>query len=194
MSRTLLYKTLYTVLILTLVLIFLVFKHTINTQNTLIMAICFLIPGRVQGYFWRDFFKGRYLLDNDLPDESITHSTSFLDTLRKSPELKILIWLSFSIYTRDVEAMTLNNLGAAYLFKKDFKKAEEYFYAAIALDKEYPIPYFNLSLSKKVNDNSKESEEYLAEARKKGYSCSNYDKLISKLQTSLAALETCSPN
>src|SRR5687768_16939689 len=79
------------------------------------VGVLFLVPGRVQGYLYRDLFTGRWLLDAGRNHEAIPYFKRFLDTLSRRPGLKHALWLSFSIYSTDAEVMTRNNLGAACL-------------------------------------------------------------------------------
>jgi hypothetical protein len=73
------------------------------------------IPDVCRGILYREFFRGRRLLGEHREPEAIDHLQRFLADVRARPWLKPMIWLSWSIYTPDIEAMTLNNIAAANL-------------------------------------------------------------------------------
>ncbi|MBO3443890.1 tetratricopeptide repeat protein [Clostridium sp. CCUG 7971] len=102
-----------------------------------IISIILLIPGRVQGYYYRNHFKGRKLLNKKDYMKSIKYSKEFIEDIRLNNWKKKLIFLSWGIYSKDIEAMTLNNLGVAYLELGDLKVANEYFNEAIEIDSLY---------------------------------------------------------
>lgn len=74
-----------------------------------IIPIVFLIPGRIQGYYYKDFFKGRRLLVAKDFKASIEYNNKFLSDIRLHTWRKKLIWLSWGMYSKDIEAMALNN-------------------------------------------------------------------------------------
>src|SRR5688572_15381293 len=80
----------------------------------LVVAAVLLVPGRLLGVAYRDLFRGRRLLDMRQAQESIPHTLRFIDYIRQHPARKRLLWLAWSVYTPDAEAMALNNLGAAH--------------------------------------------------------------------------------
>ena len=104
-----------------------------------IVAAC-LVPGRVQGFYYRDLFSGRRLLDGGRPGEALACFERFLATLRAAPWRKHLLWLQFSVYTIDAEAMTLNNIGAAQIDLGRLDEAERSLEAAIAIDPAVSAP------------------------------------------------------
>ena len=108
-------------------------------------ALVFLIPGRVQGWLWRDFFRGRRLLSAGRPGEAVVLFERFLETLRLHPGRRRAVWLAGSAYTRDIEAMTLNNLGIAHMLAGRLDEAEARFREASRLDGLYPLPHAGLA-------------------------------------------------
>lgn len=60
------------------------------------------------------------LLDGSRPGEALICFERFLVMLRAEPWRKHLLWLAFSVYTLDAEAMALNDIGAAHLTLAQF--------------------------------------------------------------------------
>ncbi len=128
MSRTARYKALYVASFLVLgtavaVILLVTGAHPLML---VLAAAILLVPGRVQGHLWRDFFRGRRLLAEGRAGESVPYFTRFLDQLANRPWLKKLIWLSWGMYTRDIEVMARTNLGAAHMFLGEIEVAENH--------------------------------------------------------------------
>lgn len=155
----------------------------------ILVVVLFLLPSRIQGLFWRDFFRGRRLLDMGDTQSATVHLLRFLEQLRERPGLRHLIWLSGSAYTRDVEAMALNNLGAARMQQGDFAAARTAFEHAIRRDSEYPLPFFNLAQLARATGQKEDAEKYLLRARALGYSQVMPDRLLSSTGALLARIE-----
>ena len=155
----------------------------------LVVVVILLVSGRVQGYFYRDLFRGRRLLGEGRFVESISYNEHFLSTVQRKPWLKQLLWLSWSIYTPNVEAMTLNNLGAAHLELRNFDQATSMFSGALARDPEFPMPYYNLALMREVLGDHGRAELLLSEASKRGYKRTSIDQLVSQAGEVYARLE-----
>lgn len=155
----------------------------------LVMGVALLVRGRVQGYFYRDLFRGRRLLGERRFAESISYNERFLSTVRRKPWLKQLFWLGWSIYTPNAEAMALNNLGAAHLELGHFDQATSMFSDALARDPEFPMPYYNLALMHEVLGDHGRAEPLLREASERGYKRTSVDRLISQAGGLYARLE-----
>lgn len=95
--------------------VLLFWKYRAAPLALLIVIVVASIPGRLQGFFYRDLFSGRRLLEGGRPADALVCFDRFLATLRAAPWRKHLLWLAFSVYTIDAEAMTLNNIGVAHL-------------------------------------------------------------------------------
>jgi len=93
------------------------------------------------------------------------------------------------MYTRDIEVMTVGNLGAAWLDLGKYDLAEEFFREAISLDPEGPTAYYNLGQLATMRGEFDQAEEYLLKARKLGYSRGAVDKMIAKVGQLLADYE-----
>jgi tetratricopeptide (TPR) repeat protein len=153
------------------------------------VVVLLLVPGRVQGHYYRELFTARKLLNEGRYTESVPHGERFLTQVRRSPWIKHLIWLSGTVYTPDAEAMTLNNLGAAHLELGHFDRAASAFEAALALDPAYAIAYYNLALLRAAQDDEGRAAGLLRRAQDLGYRRTNVDQLIGQAQSLLARLE-----
>ncbi len=110
------------------------------------IAVLLLIPGRVQHLYWKGFFTGQKLQLKSKHREALEAFEGFLETLRAKPSLRRLIWFSQWSYTRDVEVMTLNNMGVSAMSLRSMKQAEAYLKSAAELDPDSPLPYYNLAV------------------------------------------------
>jgi tetratricopeptide (TPR) repeat protein len=194
MSRTSRYKLLYLLaLALLAAIVFgvlvLIGSWPPPATSLLVVAVVLLIPGRINGHFWRDFYRARRLLGEERLAESVDYGERFLDRVRRWPRLKKLIWLQWGIYTRDIEAMTLNNLGAARLMMGDFERARENLQSALELDRLAPLPHFNLAMISKLQADEQAFQDHLQRARELGYKGSSVDALLSRMGQVLAQVE-----
>ena len=122
-------------------------------------------------------------------DSALEHFTSFAETVECRPWIKRLIWLSFGVYTTDIEAMTHNNLGACYLEQGEFTKAKTSLYRALEICPTYPIPYFNLALVYGFTKERREAVRCFQEAKRLGYDMSRFDQVLNSLSQGLANIE-----
>ncbi len=191
MNRTSRYKVFYAALISSLCagVAIVVLSTDVHPMTLVLAAGVFLVPGRVQGYFWRDFFRGRRLLAEDRAAESITCFTRFLKQLAARPWLKKLIWLSWGIYTRDIAVMTQTNLGAARMRLGELDAAEDHLRAAMEHDAQAPLPWHNLGVILQVRGEVASAEEAFRKARALGYSAAVSDKLVHAMSEALARCE-----
>ena len=159
-------------------------------QEVLLFVVLLLfLPGRVQGYFYRDFFRGRREMGVGEFDAALDHFSTFAENVRSRPWLKRLIWLSFGVYTTDIEAMTHNNLGACYLEKGEITKSKTALYRALEICPTYPIPYFNLALLYGLTGERREAVRCFQEAKRLGYDLSRFDQVLNSLSQGLANIE-----
>ena len=162
-------------------------------MSLIAFALILMIPGRLQGHFYRDLFRGRRLLAEGKLEASLEHSERFLATVRRRPGLKPLLWLGWSVYTPDVEAMTLNNIGAACLSLGRLEAATKAFEEALRIDPQYPIPFFNLAVVRQVQGDSAEAARLQEKASKLGYTQGSTDRLVQSAQAVLARVEGAGP-
>lgn len=156
----------------------------------LIFGILYLLPGRIQGIFYRNHFKGRRYLELQKLEESILASETFLEEIKVKPWLKKLIFLSWGIYSLDIEAMTLNNLGAAQLEQGDLEKARKTLLDALTLDPLYPIPHVNLAILAMVYKDEGTMNYHIAQAETLGYLGTSIDKIVERAQSIYAKFES----
>ena len=160
-----------------------------SVSAIMVASLVLLIPGRVQGHYYRDLFTGRRALEAGDPDASISHSERFLAAVHEKPGLKSLIWLGGVIYTADVEAMALNNLGAAHMESGRLGTAESMFNNALRVDPLYPVPFTNLAVLSEVAGNRAEARRFLQEAAERGYIGGSLDRVIQQSGALLARME-----
>lgn len=154
-----------------------------------LMVVLLLLPGRVQGALWRDFFRGRRLLAHREHAASIPYFERFLARVRARPALKRAIWLSWGMYSRDIEAMTENNLGVAKLELGRWDEAEEHLKRAIAIDRAAPLPHYNLAMIFAARGMGPEAAQHLARAGELGYRDTTSDRLTRAAGELLARIE-----
>ena len=155
----------------------------------LVVAAILLIPGGILGVAYRDLFRGRRLLDLRQAEASIPYTQRFLDYIRQHPARKRLLWLAWSVYTPDAEAMALNNLGAAQLQTGDFAAAADALNAALAVDPKYPLPHYNLAIERAVAKDEAAAARHAAEAERLGFRRTASDAVIRDAQALLARVE-----
>jgi tetratricopeptide (TPR) repeat protein len=153
------------------------------------LAVMLLLPSRIQGYYWRAFFRGRHLMAVENYDAAIREFAYFLSLLDRRPWLERLIWLNGSIYTSSARAMTLNNLGAAELMLGHYAEAEHMLEAALRHDPEAPLPHFNLAVAAQAQQKGELAESHLRRAQELGYTRATSDQLVHQLGLLLARLE-----
>ena len=86
---------------------------------------------------------------------------NFLRKIRSNPWIKKLIYFKWGIYTWEIEAMTLNNIGSISLELNDLEGAVQSFDAAIARDPQFPLPFANLAIVNYVRGNSDQGVQLL---------------------------------
>lgn len=157
--------------------------------SLLIIGALLLVPGRVQGICLRGFFRGRRLLDSGKPSAALGHLENFLQLIRREPWRKKLLWLTWSVYTPDLEAMTLNNIGVSQMTMGNPDEAKAAFDDALSLDPKYPLPYFNLAVLATMKADQASAEEALTKATRLGYQNGTIDAAIKKAQSLVARME-----
>ena len=148
-----------------------------------------LVPGRIQGIYYRDLFTGRRLLDEGKPDQAIPFIERFLSSIAQHPQRSKLLWLSGVIYTPSVVAMAKNNLGVARLELGLTEEAEHAFTSALDEDSMYPVPYFNMAIIQEMRGNRPEAEQALERARQLGFTGGTLDSIIRKSQQLLSRMQ-----
>ncbi len=160
-----------------------------RTAVMILLAVVLLLPGRIQGWIFREHFRGRRLADLGQYEESMRESERFLARVAREPWRKRAVWLGGIAYSRDIEAMTFNNVGIAALHLGELDKAEASFRSALALDPEYPIPHVNLAILASVRGEASGAGLELDQAERLGYSASGADAVLRQAQQVLAMIE-----
>lgn len=111
-----------------------------------VTVIVLLIPGRMQQYYWKDYFQGQKLQLKGQHGDALLRFERFLAAVREQPALRHLIWFSQWFYSRNVEVLALNNMGVSAMWLQEGEKAETWLNSATVLDPESPLPYFNLAV------------------------------------------------
>jgi Tfp pilus assembly protein PilF len=176
MNRTTKNKLFYALMVGVLLVVLLASAFSIMYAfpgNALLIAgaliLIFIIPGRIQSYYWYEYFEGQSLQSKGKPLEALVHFEKFLKIIRERPGLKRLIWLSGVSYTRNIEVLTLNNMAICYLSSQNLEKAERALQEAIQLDPDSPLPYYNLSLVYQEQGRGELATNNLEKAKVLGY-------------------------
>ncbi len=191
MNRVARYKFGYALAVTAILVTVLLALNTLgwNGLNILMIVLVMIIPGRIQGAIYRDFFRGRRLLDQGRPEDALRAFESFLVIINDKPWMNTLIWLSWSFYTPSIRAMTLNNVGAAHHAVGKLDRAEEIWCTAVEIDPLYPIPYANLAICAASRGDRTVMEELLQKSKVLGYSGGSFDRLARAGQALLARVE-----
>jgi tetratricopeptide (TPR) repeat protein len=191
LNRTARFKALYAIAIgaAAVIAVAIVTQHRTDLWLLLLIAAAFLLPGRVQGVYYRDLFRGRRLHDSGHSAEAVVCFERFLATLKATPWIRHLLWLSFSVYTPNVEAMALNNLGAALLDLGKFEESERSLESAIVIDPHYPLPFFNLAVLHSARGDRGMAERAAAESSRLGFTGGTIDTVLLRAQSLLARLQ-----
>jgi tetratricopeptide (TPR) repeat protein len=191
MNRTTKLKIIYIVVLMVLggVSFWAIYATARNPLVIVGIVLVLMIPGRICGHYWREFFKGRNLMTQGRFTEAEPLFAAFLAKVQKKPWLKKLINFSWGMYTRDIEVMTLNNLGAMNIELGKFHEGKEFLYRAISIDVLAPLPYFNLALIAPSEGNKDLAEDLLHKCQERGYTGSTVDQLIRQAGELLARVE-----
>jgi tetratricopeptide (TPR) repeat protein len=154
-----------------------------------IVVIALLVPGRVQGVLWRDFFRGRHAMDENRILEAARHFSQFEAALAQHPRLRYAIFLQWSFYTWNAGAMVRNNLAACDMALGRLASAEAGFEQAIALDRGYPVPYFNLAVIAQAKNQPERAAQLLSDAKARGFRGGTRERVIAMAGGILAAIE-----
>ncbi|HVE16250.1 MAG TPA: hypothetical protein VNB29_05910 [Chthoniobacterales bacterium] len=155
----------------------------------LLLVAILLLPGRILGFFYRDLMRGLRLLRAKEYAESKRHSELFLETLARKPWIRHVAWLGGGAYSRDPEALALNNLGCAEIGLADFGSSRLHLEQSIAVDPQNPLPYFNMGLAMNVQGEISAARAWFEKAHARGYSRSAIDAIISASQAAFACTD-----
>lgn len=192
MTRTLKYKLLYVVASAAILAIVAMTFISLDLGPTglLVAAVLLLVPGRVGAYFLRELFLSRRYVGAERYEDGIASAERFLELLDRQPWRQHFIYCFFGIYTWNTRAMALNNLGAAKMELGRIDEAEKPLGEALALDEDYPIPYYNLSIIEAVREDHARSDQLLVKARQLGFQPSTVDKVIMRVGAAYARFQS----
>jgi tetratricopeptide (TPR) repeat protein len=123
----------------------------------------------LQHHLWRDHFRGRQFFRLRKWSESADSSLAFIAHARIRPWVSRLVWLNYSVTSRDIIAVTQNNLASAYMALADFDRANAILDEALARDPLYPIPYLNRAKILLMQRRDAEARDALERCRRLGY-------------------------
>jgi tetratricopeptide (TPR) repeat protein len=153
------------------------------------LGMVYMIPGRVSGYYWRDLYRARRLQDARQPDAAIACLERFIALMHERPRLRRLWCCDWSVYTRDPVVMALNNIGAARIDLDQLTEAEAALKQAIAIDRLFPVAYFNLAVLCKLRGEEGRMGRYAQAAVLLGYRRDAVDRTIDAAAAALAQIE-----
>lgn len=190
MTRTLRYKLIYAmVLIAAAAVAGLIVVLIPNPAVLFLLAVAILVPGRLGALFLKDLFRSRQLVSASRFGEAADAAERFLGDLKRQPWRRHFILCFFGIYTWNVEAMALNNLGIAQMHLGELDRAESNLKAALERDPEYAIPFFNLAAVAYARGQTGEGDALLSVARDKGYTGGSIDAIVSRVSDAYAKMQ-----
>lgn len=154
-----------------------------------IVALVFFIPGRISSAFLKDLYRCRRHFDQQHYEEAIDCGRRFLRTLKAEPWRGKLIYLTWSLYTWNVEAMARNNIGASLMMLGRFEAARRELQAALAVDAGYALPYANLAAMAAAEGDREESARLVEMARRNGYAGRPVEKLLDRVGAAYAKMQ-----
>lgn len=156
-----------------------------------IVAGCvFFLVARLQGVAFRNLHRGRRLHDQGRYEAAIQHLDLFLTQVRAQPWRAWFVYLGGFLYTWDLEALTLNNLGSALLRLGRLDEAETRLRESLAQDPGYAMPYWNLAVLVAMRGDEPAARDCLARCESLGYRKSSLDQVIHLGQTLLSKVES----
>lgn len=195
MTRATLYRVIYqSVVVVVSIVVFGIGMALADRTNILpvlamaVLVIGMVMPQLVLSFLWRDLLAGLRLLKQGDYAASKLRSERFVTNVRKAPWLKHVSWLVAESYSRDPEALALNNLGAAEIRLDAFEAAQNHLEQAIALDPENPLPYRNIGIVRLLAGNPDEATSWLEKAEALGLRDASSDKLMKAAKSPLALM------
>jgi len=153
-----------------------------------------LIPGRVQGLFFRPLFRGQRDLAQGKAGDAARQFETFIALLERQPWRSWALWLGWSLYTPSAKAIGFNNLGVAHADLGNESAAREAWERALAIDPIYSVPYANLAALAAASKNVEQATIFLAQAKELGYTGGAFDQATRRVQQLLAAVESRGPS
>jgi tetratricopeptide (TPR) repeat protein len=188
MTRTTFYKGVYfgMAIVAGAISLAVLLHYRFSPTAIVAVVVALLLPGRILGYFWKDLLRGLRLLNAREFAASKICSQRFLEEVGSKPWLKKLVWLGSGSYSRDPEALALNNLGAAEVQLGELTLARQHLDRAIEVDPLCPLPYFNTGALLAASGMPHEAELWFEKAERLGYKRGISDKIVAIAQTRFA--------
>jgi hypothetical protein len=124
---------------------------------------------KVQHHFWRDHYEARHIFRMRRWKESADLSDSFIKSATEKEWLSHLVWLSYMVTSRDIIAVTENNVASAYMALADYVTAESRLCLALERDPLYPVPHLNKAKILLMLRREDEAKQELEESRRLGF-------------------------
>ena len=196
MNRVFRHRVAYFVVVFCLLTISLVALYLNSWDKGLFasLVLLLLIPGRIQGLLLRELFTGRHELDRGNPQKARMCFDKLRVQVHRQPWRKYALWLSWSMYTPNLEAMLINNIATTYLAQGQNEEAEKNWKAALELDPLYPLPFANLAVVAALRGDVELSQMMLHSASELGYTGEALDKVAHQAQSILARVEAHGPS
>jgi hypothetical protein len=153
-----------------------------------VLLLVLLFSGQVQARFWSELLAGLHWLGQRDYALSKAYSERFLGQLRERPWLRHLMWLGTSSYSLRVEALALNNLGAAEIGLGEMEAARAHLTEGLALDPKCPLFYRNMGVL--ALRTGSDAEPWLQKAVALGLNRGWSDRWVRASQRRNAALST----
>jgi len=112
----------------------------------IVIALLVFIPGRVPALLWPEFYAGQRALQLGDRERARASFIAFVEKVRARSWLKRLMYVKWGIHTRDIEAMSLNNIGTTFAEKGELQQAVGWYEATLAVDPDYGVAYANLAV------------------------------------------------
>lgn len=142
----------------------------ISVSLFMVLFIITTISNIRQKRNYKNFAEGKSLLDKGKYEECTKLFNKFILDMEKKTSLKKTTLFSFGLYTKSYEAMTYNNLGSANLNLGNLDEAQLYLDKAVSIDNDYGIPYVNLALLARLNNDYTKMKDYAKKAKELGVS------------------------
>jgi hypothetical protein len=153
-------------------------------------AAVLVVPGLIGRWLLRDLLASRAHLVRGAHVQALEAAQRFLADCDRRPWIRHAIWAQYGTYTLSVEAMALNNTGAALMELQRFADAREMLTRAREADAAYPIPVFNLAVIATLEGDETESERMAGEAARLGFAGGRLDAVMQGVGEAYARLAT----
>ncbi len=172
-------RALYFVFMLLVLIVFSYLMTNFHWElyQLMLIALVFLIPGRLVKYYWRDFFKGRKCLQKGNFDEAIQRFQLFITEVHESPWIKWLMFFSYGLYSFKVEAVAQAYLAKCHVHKNELQQAESCLSKALEVDHKFPIALYTMAVVSALKNDEAASRRYFDLARENGYPKMKFENL-----------------